>query len=417
MKCFAIDLTAFAAGNEAPGKLTASGSLTLAEKLELPPERGRPNRFSEALPIAQAWNGATNLPQESELTTMARHSLVFGAPFILGSYWNNQQYEGLSTGLDGTDRAGKMYEELHQHNDKIKILTELRYRDAPSDHFLPEDSKWWMSDPNSASSDNRIGGYVGRKMLDFTNRQLHDQVATQARVAVQAGASDGIMLDWFNDGKYSGGKYDQSRLELLQKIRLAIGPDKLLLINTNDEIMPDSLTKLVNGYYMECPNTQSTHPNGSIKPQDWKKIESTLDSAETNTRSPHINIVETWFDKDQDRSELHKMRATLGLVLTHAPDGYALFGDPDGANSKEHLHDWYDFYNTKIGNVTGSLTRQADGRQSREYENGIVVYNPEYNHKPIAVKFDRPWYSVARHKWGTAFALEAYDADIFLRAD
>jgi hypothetical protein len=239
-------------------------------------------------------------------------------------------------------------------------------------------------------------------MLDIRNPQLQDQVAKQAAAAVKSGAVDGVMFDWLNDGDLKGKQWDDARLAMLKKVRAAIGPDAKIFINTNEKQMPEAVNNLVNGFYMEC--------NRSSTKDDWRSITAAVDAAEAHGKSP---FVETWPDKGSDRQELNKMRATMTLVMTHAPDGYGLFADADGTSKAEHLHDWYPFYDTKIGHATGPL-KIVDGASERDYDNGTVIYNPIGN-KAVTVKFKEPRTSAATGKSGTVFTVSPEDGDIFLQ--
>jgi hypothetical protein len=364
-----------------------------------------PYKHFEKVRIAQAWSGADNL-NEDRLTTMARHDLVFGSPQQFKLQFD-RDYDGLSKSFtpESINEGQRMRNELKEKNPEIKLLTELRYRDA-KEGYLPDNSAWWLR-----ADGKRVEGYHGKGpqywMLDFTNPQLQDRIAEQAAAVVKSGVADGVMLDWFNDGRVHGKKFDDARLLLVDKIRRAIGPDSLILINTNGEEMPLTLTHQVNGYYMENTNSQSG--------QDWDKIARTLDYAEKATRKPHINVVETWFDNARGREQTNKMRATVGLAMTHAPDSYALFGEPDGFSSQEHSHNWYSYYDAKIGKATGPRIDRQDGGTQREYENGTVVYNPKGNGHSVTVEFSEARISAASGKRGFRFTIEPEDSDIFLR--
>ncbi len=353
--------------------------------------------------IGMAWNNADNLKGESSVSDIALNNLVFTSPGSLGLRWDNQQYKGLSTGFTPESRAQaqQMRAELLEKNPQIKTLAEIRYRDAPSD-YLPEGSNWWMRDSQGKIEKGFEGHGLHNQMLDFTNPQFQDQVAAQAKAAVQSGATDGIMLDWYNDGQQSGPKFDQARLQLLTKIRAAVGPDALILINSNATEMPDSVNRLVNGYFMECDQSTTA--------QDWTKIQKTLDYAEKQTQLPRINVVETWPDPGHDGTELNKMRATTTLAMTHAPDASAFFSNKYGVSSQ---HDWYSFYDAKVGKPAGPLT-DFDGSSRREYENGTVIYNPEAN-KPVNITFPEARTSAATGKSGQSFVVNPEDGDIFLK--
>jgi hypothetical protein len=291
-----------------------------------------------------------------------------------------------------------------EENPKITALAEIRYRDAQS-NYLPPDSTWWLRDTKGKIVEGYPGKGLDYKMLDIRNPEFQDHVAAQAASAMKSGTVKGIMLDWFNDADHEGKEWDDARLQMLTKVRTAVdavNPDAKIFINTNAEQVPDNISRLVDGYYMEC--------NQSSTAADWKKIATAVDRAEHQGKVP---FVETWPDENEGREEVHKMRATMTMVMTHAPDGYALFADPDGANKKEHLHDWYNFYDTKAGKPVGQRM-DLDGSSVRDYENGTVIYNPIDN-KPVKVTFDQPRTSAATGDTGVSFVVNPEDGDIFLK--
>ena len=358
------------------------------------------------LRVAYPWNPSDNI-KESYLDTMARHDLVFDSPGAFKLAYNSE-YKGLATGFtEPSIEAGlEMRAQLKEKNPNIKLLTEIRYKEAP-EGYLPADSKWWSRDAIGQLEQGYDKKGQDMKLMDFTNPQFQDQIAQQAKAAVQSGVVDGVMLDCFHDGLENGPKYDSARLQLLTKIREAIGPDKLILVNSNETELPLNMTNQVNGFYMECPNSNS--------PKDWVKIAQTLDYAEEHTRAPHVNVVETWIDAGHDRNdELNKMRATMTLVMTHAPDGYAVFGDANQTSKVAHAHSWYDFYNTDVGAVTGPRIDRPDGSTTREYANGTVLYNPAGN-KPVEVHFNEPRKEAGTGEVGRDFTVNGEDGDIFLK--
>jgi hypothetical protein len=353
------------------------------------------------LRVGMAWNNATNL-HEPAIDSIARHDIVIGGPGTYGLKANNE-YAGLATGFtaESVERADEMHKELKEKNPGILTLAEVRYRDANTS-YLPPENKWWQSD-NGKPVKGYPGAGLNYRMLNIENTQFQDHVAVQAADLVKTGAVDGVMLDWFNDGVHSGKDWDKARLQMLTKIRERIddvNPNAKIFINTNAEVMPESVSKLVDGYYMEC--------NKSSTKSDWDKITNAVDSA---TRQGKTVFVETWFDNNTGRKEENKMRATMALVMTHAPDGVALFGDPDGLKKQEHAHDFYNFYETKIGKPIGPL-QKVDGTSQRRFQYGTFVYNPLGN-GPYEVHFPTPRTSAATGKRGTSFCLSDEDGDFF----
>lgn len=107
------------------------------------------------------------------------------------------------------------------------------------------------------------------------------------------------------------------------------------------------------------------------------------------------------------------MRATTTLALTHS-DGYCLFSDPNPLPTPDHLHNWYPFWNKRLGKPLGKGTAQPDGTMRREFENGTAVYNPMGN-QAVAVTFAEDRRSVATGKSGRSHDLASADGELFVR--
>jgi hypothetical protein len=341
--------------------------------------------------VFQAWNPADNLKKEDKLVTLARHDLVFHGPEFFGLKWNRPQ-TGLSTGFtpDSIAQGLKHRKEMLERNPRTILLAEIRYRDAAK-NFLPENHKFWKR-----TSDGKLaagweeGGYL---QLDLANVEFQKQVALRARAAVTSGVVDGVMLDWWQD--------DDDRLALIRRIRAAIGDKALILVNANDRKTPGS-AGFINGYFMECYRSKT--------PADWQRIEETLVWAEANLRAPHINCLETWYQNS--RTDLNLMRATTTLALTMS-DGYALFSDPNTLPTPDHLHDWYPFWNKSLGKPTGKGMKQNDGTSKREFERGVVVYNPMGNGSRT-VNFKETRLSLATGTKSKIHTVQPADGDIFI---
>jgi hypothetical protein len=182
------------------------------------------------------------------------------------------------------------------------------------------------------------------------------------------------MLDWWRD--------DEHRLSLAKSVRAAIGDKYLIITNTNDRTAAKSAL-YINGYFMECTRSKTA--------AEWKRIAATLKWAERNLRPPHVNCIETWFHNS--REDLHLMRATTTLALTHS-DGYCLFSDPNPLPTGDHRHNWYPFWDKSLGKPNSEGTIRDDGTIVREFENGTVVYNPMGN-SPVEITFRETRKSVA----------------------
>ena len=258
--------------------------------------------------------------------------------------------------------------------------------------ICPKKHKWWLRDDKGQI----VPGWdEGRFLcLDFHNPEFRSQVARQAKAAVDSGAVDGVMLDWWSD--------DASRLALIREVRAAIGDKAIILANANDRQTPQT-APYINGYFMECTESKTA--------QDWQRIADTLAWAEVNLREPRVNCLETWYHKSRD--DLSLMRATTTLALTHS-DGYCLFSDPNPLPTPDHLHNWYSFWKKSLGKPVAKGTADPDGTVRREFDNGTVVYSPMGN-KAVTVTFAEERRSAATGKTARTHDLGSADGDIFLK--
>jgi len=344
--------------------------------------------------IFQAWSPADNLPNKDRWVVMAMHDLVWHGPGGFGLVWDTKPH-GLAEAFkpESIKTGRKIRRDLLRLNPNIILIAEIRYRDAhPS--FLPEGHHWWKRDKD----DNLVKGWGegGFICLDFADPQFREHVAQRARAAVQSGVVDGVLLDWWQDG--------EDRLALVKAVREAIGDKYLIITNTNERTAPKT-APYINGYFMECTRSKTA--------ADWKRIAATLKWAEQNLCPPRVNCVETWYHNS--REDLHLMRATTTLALTHS-DGYCLFSDPNPLPSGDHRHNWYPFWNKSIGKPVGEGATRNDGTVIREFENGSVIYNPMGN-RPVEVIFSEIRKSVATGTSSERHKLACPDGDIYLKTE
>jgi hypothetical protein len=236
------------------------------------------------------------------------------------------------------------------------------------------------------------------------------------------------MLDWWNDGD-SDAAQNQERLNLLKKVRAAVGPDSLILVNSNDiradvaspsAMLLKQSAPLVNGVFMESVQSLvSSTGKGTYTKGDWNNIEKALLWNETNLRPPRINCLEIWFQSSRDDERL--MRATTTLALTRS-NAYALFGDPNRLPMPDHLHNWYHFWNKTLGKPLEAPGKtRKDGSSVREFENGTVVYNSILNHGPVTITFSDQRIPASQAELqakpaGTVFTIQPCDGELFLKA-
>jgi len=377
-------------------------------------ERKQRRRFPS---VFQAWSPVDTLPNEDAVITLARHDLAWVGLDRMGLRWDSaHDGEGTALVADGLGTARAMRERLCALNPNLILLTEIRYRDAPR-NFLATDHRWWLR--NAAGEIEAGWEEGGFNKLDFHNPDYVQHVARRAQAVVASGAFDGVMLDWWHD--------DEAHLALVQTVREAIGPDAIIIVNANDRTTPLT-APYINGTFMEC--------TVSDRPDKWTTIAETLMWAERHYRSPQLNCLETWYHTS--RQDLHLMRATTTLALTHS-DGYCLFSDPNPLPTADHRHDWYDFWNRRLGAPLSPSRAESDAAVlppegvkvcpqwahqtplapentrcvCREFEGGTVVYNPMES-EAVVVHFPTARMSVATGMIKTDHYLGNCDGDIYV---
>lgn len=322
---------------------------------------------------------------------MARHDLVFIHPAMIGLR-SDAAFEGAAFTFTPTSLAAAKARRatLLAKNPKLVLLAEVRYRDAPKG-FIFEDSPWWKRDADGKF----IMGWAegGYRLLDVAQPDWQAQVAKRAQAVMATGIFDGVMLDWWSD--------DEPHQRLIRLVRSAIGEDALILVNANDREIPNT-APYVNGLFMECYR--------SATPADWQRISETLRWAEAHLRRPHINCVETWYH--HSRQDFNLMRAVTTLTPTQS-DGYCLFTDPDDLPTPDHLHDWYGFWDKRLGHPKQPGWQRPDGAWERVFTGGIAIYNPSGNSN-IMVHFAALYRSQATGRTGTEHTVPGNDGDIFL---
>ena len=358
-----------------------------------PPEKMLPNRIADrSFPsVFQAWNPADNL-KEDRAATLARHDLVFHSAEFFGLRWNVTP-QGLATGFtpESIQFALQKRGDLLRRNPNLVLIAELRYRDAHAS-YLPDGHAWWRRD----SQGNIVAGWKegGYRQLDFGQAAFREQVALQAQAAVSSGVVDGIMLDWWQD--------DEERLALVKAIRTRIGDGALILANANDRRTPKT-APFINGYFMECYRSQTA--------EDWARIADTLAWAEENLRQPRVNSVETWFHTSRADENLMRCATTLALALS---DGYCLFSDPNDLPTPDHLHNWYPFWERRLGRPLAPGQPRNDGALAREFACGTAVCNFT-NAAPVTISFSEPRTSRATGKRALVHAVGVRDGDLLLK--
>ncbi len=354
------------------------------------------------LDMPAAWPLATN---EGRLRAAAKHDVVweepvsqlgFKTPLVLGAVWDHA-HGGLATRFTVASEKQALANRaamLLQNRDMVFLL-EVRWRDAPGS-FLPENSPFWKRAPDGTRAKGWDNGPEPYYLLNPENAEFRANIARQCRAALASGIYDGVMLDW------------SGHLGVVQDTRAALGPDAIIIVNIHDKISDaQKYRDLINGSFMECnPDGPGlpTKSNGTT----WDNLRAGYVFMEQNLRTPRFNCLEVW----GDRADLRRMRAATTLALTHG-DGSVLFADPNPLKTPDHLHDWYPFWDVKLGRPVAARTDRPDGASLREFTGGTVVYNHHRN-APATVTFPTPRRRISDNTVATSFTLQDADGDIFI---
>ena len=416
--------------------------------------------------IFQAWNGIENGADEDVISLLARHDLAFAHPHaLLGITWNisqDQPYQGLEIDLnpDQLNIARKRKQQLLFLNSNLRLLVELRFRDAPYlsetnektvEHwwqvgFYPPNSPFWLKDSNGQhvigwGEDTNVNGKIDQDdkvlhyLIDFTQESVQELIAEKALELKKSGLFDGIMLDWWNEdfattaeiGDWSRTvltleKELTARIAILRKIRSKVGDDFLIMVNSNKRKIPRSAS-YVNGVFMECDKDKYDRGYNLF---EIKEMENALLWAEQNLKQPRINCLEGWrvvtkyngnraIRIAERNSALNQkwMRMITSLSLTHS-DGYVLFADDNAMPTPDHLHNWYDFWDVNLGYPIGmkaKLFQETEGLFIREFELGWVVYNR--SGKTQSINFDEELTKVGHREAKKRHQVENLDGALF----
>ena len=390
------------------------------EICELPPfpvneridNRSHPSIFTPWSDLG--WISVLNRSELSDLENMASHDLWFSRPqFGLNWVYAPEKNILVRKLVGNIDEAMRQRDEFLTRNPNMIFLLSIPFRAFHHD-VLPEDWPHWTRDAQG----NRFIWPDGHVHIDFVHPEVQESIVRAALAVERCGLYDGIMIDHWREDAHLLHGYRTHEEELaakeniLRRIRAETRPDFLILVNVNIS-QPRRTGRYINGLFME------TGVPGNEDSRELEiyldEIESTLLWANENLKEPHIHGLEGSGDRTKPPfgpTNLRAMRAMTTLSLTHS-DGYVLL-DEGG----DHLHYWYDFWDTDLGQPLGKEKAQLyEGRVGlyiREFTNGWAVYNHSGETQEIAL----PEFvtGVASRIEGTTHTLPNLDGEIYLRA-
>jgi hypothetical protein len=417
------------------------------------------------LKICQPWMGVQNRPNSTVLENIARHDLYWDGPWSFNLTWEtteNQPYQGLSSTLVDTDfdpaltKARKMKEELLRLNPNVKTLVAVEYREGiiePNEDGLewweyglyPPDSPLWLWDANGNpvpgwGEDIDKDGVIEAEealsgLVDFSHPELIELIAQKALALQESGIVDGIFLDWWNEHERTAASFMdwstfymtqeeelESRLAILKRIRELVGDDFLILVNTNQWKSPLS-APYVNGTFMELYKPKYDH---GYTVEYLMEAEETLYWASENLQEPRINCFEGWrvvYDYGNEQTQVAErdseenqqwMRVFTTIALTHS-DGHVVFADDNAEPTRDHTHNWYNFWDADLGEPISDkrqLLDSIEGLFIREFVNGYAVYNRSGAEQTVTLGSEHT--AVSTGHTNTVHTLGNLDGEIYL---
>ncbi len=323
--------------------------------------------------------------------------LMFGQRFFnMGSGWEVRG--DYNTAL----RARDSY---LARNPNMVFIAEVRFFNERGGYPAPDSPDWvWVQD----SQGNAV--YDGpRRLINFTHPQVQEMIVDQAIAVSKCGLYDGVFLDHWKEDVPPDELH--ARETIIRRIRDAVRPDFLILVNTNDKIIPRT-APYVNGAFME-----SFFPHGHVGDELEARVtkgENVLHWMESNLQPPIINALAGGSNIEEPPDSpynLRWMRAVTTLSLTHS-DGYVTFN----IGTRESHRIWYDFWDADLGRPVdekGQLYQETDGLYIREFTNGWAVYN--HSGAPQIITLPEEVQGFASELVNTEHALPNLDGEMYLR--
>lgn len=323
----------------------------------LPLQRRLENRSFPS--VATAWARTTsNQPHLSELEQLVQHDLSF---CCLGMFGLQFFDTGDDWEVRGTLTKGvKARDEFLEHNPNMIFLAVINAVWEGYESF-PEDSPYWQRD-----AQGQILEAFGVGLVDLNHPGVQQWVIERAVAVSECGLLDGIIFDGWNE--YHTGKrgHHPGVAEILAGIRERVHPDFLIGVNPNRRKTLVSMP-YINGLFFEpgiLDPINYPRGDGAVESEVERllnELEDTLSWAESNLRSPQINLLEIAgleHEPADSPANLRWMRAMTALSLTFS-DGYVLYTVYDDSK-----HFWYDFWDVDLGRPIGpksQLYKETDG--------------------------------------------------------
>ena len=369
---------------------------------------------------------------------MQSHNDLYWSGIFRGLQWRFESGVSQIVSIGSTDYDLQLKSQILDLNPNFLFIASLYVYGSHLEAY-PEDWEYWLRDENNELIQD--GGWP-EYLIDYTLPGAIDHFVERATAIANCGLHDGIFMDWWDESsefdgwladRYHGSKVD-ALVELVRRIREAVGDDFLIIVNTGTRKVPRS-APYVNGAFMEAIGTVDGYPRERLL-----EIENALRWYENNFRYPQVNCLEGWAitkePMDSPRNQ-QQARAVITLGLTHS-NGYVSYVPGIGSPDHEHFYEmweghsdehesgvphghthqkyWCDFYNVDLGQPIGEKSQNyngIDGLFIREFARGWVVYNRSGSEQEI--RFESHVDGKSSGFGGTKHIIPDLDGEIYLK--
>ena len=419
----------------------AQGELSLTEKVET---KGMPS-------IAAPWaEWLVNRPELSYAEMTAYHDMFWSPEFS----HRLALVDGEVKLIGDLTTSRQQRDELLALNPNMVLIYEIAMRRAyPGSDLYKGDFPLIRSDDGT-----QVFGIPPELdtdlLIDFTHPKAQDIIVGHVIALAESKLYDGIFFDYWNengvilDGYRPYEAEQAARVEILRRIREAVGDNFLIIVNNTGKLT--RATPYVNGIFMEAFRADLKNYNYD----GLKLLEDLFFWTEENLQEPQINFLEaegigTKLPMSVDNRQWMRLMTTLGL--THS-DGYFLYtmgvqwDEPhphdefyleydnrpyhrdrrtphrETHDTLRHLHHhehyWYDFWDADLGQPIGEKGQRYEGIEGlfiREFTNGWAVYNRSGKEQKIQLLEGAT--GVESGITGISHTLPDLDGEIYLKVE
>ena len=233
-------------------------------------------------------------------------------------------------------------------------------------------------------------GQPARYPINISDKNYPTALSDVLEEQMLQNSLDGFSFDWWHDDleRFQKGKskaqIKKIRLNIVKALREKIGPNKIIVGNTNyrDDI---STHKYLNGVFMEVSSKGRAYSSSEIS-----RIEKLMHHHNKYLQHPKIILLKTdkIYDPNQSYDWSHpknrkaaKLFAAMTVVI---PDnGYFLYEMGGKEMKKKYPNHWasitydYKFYDFNIGKPVSEFKKIKNRAGYKEHEKGFVAYNAD----------------------------------------